>query len=151
LDSITSSPEGVAPSTLLFRVGGILYGCDINASQEIIPLRATTRLPGAPAYVRGLINVRGVIVTVLDLGVRLDASRAPAAEGSILLVRHRERLVGVAVDEVVDVRGLEIDRSRAGESGEGGAGGIVAGVATVGEETVIVLDLEVLVRQVLLS
>ena len=154
MDSTTSIPDAIAPSTLLFRAGGVLYGCDITTALEIIPLRPTTRLPGAPAYVRGLINVRGVIVTVLDLGVRLDESRAPVREGSILLVRHRERLVGVAVDEVVDVRGLEMEPSRAGESGRGGplgGGAIVAGVATVGDGTVIVLDLEVLVRQVLLS
>ena len=62
--------------TLLFRVGGRLYGCDISDAQEIIPLRPMTRLPGAPAFVRGLINMRGTIVTVLDLRARLDPSAA---------------------------------------------------------------------------
>jgi len=57
----------VLAPTLLFRVRGATYGCDIGATQEIIPLRPMTRVPGAPAYVRGLINMRGTIVTVLDL------------------------------------------------------------------------------------
>ena len=136
----------VTAPTLLFRVGedGRLYGCDIGDAQEIIPLRATTRLPGAPPYVRGLINVRGTIVTVLDLGMRLDPSRAPAREGSILLIRHRERLVGLIVSEVADVRPLDVEVSDA-------ANGIVRGVSTVGDAPVVLLDLEALIKQVLLA
>jgi purine-binding chemotaxis protein CheW len=133
--------------TLLFRVGSDLYGCHINDAQEIIPLRPMTRIPGAPAFVRGLINLRGTIVTVLDLGVRLDPSRQPLVEGSILLIRHHDRLVGVAVEEVSDVRTLEIDVDEA----RGSRGSVVRGVATVGDAAVIVLDLDALITQVLLS
>jgi len=150
LDSTASTPEQATANTLLFRAGGILYGCDISVIQEIIPLRPATRLPGAPAYARGLINVRGVIVTVLDLGVKLDPSRAPAAKGSILLVRYRERFVGVAVDAVVDVRRLEIDHGNtAGDASQDR--GIIAGTVAVDESALPVLDLNVLIRQVLLS
>jgi purine-binding chemotaxis protein CheW len=149
LDSTTSTlpPEAIPSSTLLFRVGDVLYGCDISEPQEIIPLRAATRLPGAPPYVRGLINVRGIIVTVIDLGVRLDASRAPAEDGSILLVRHRDRLVGMVVDEVVDVRALDIDDTHDATSG----GVITKGVATIDDAAIVVLDLDALTMQVLLS
>ena len=61
-----------AARTLLFRVAGKTYGCDIDAVREIIPYRRATRLPGAPSFVQGLINLRGTIVTVLDLGTRLE-------------------------------------------------------------------------------
>jgi len=135
----------VAAPTLLFRVGGSVYGCDITEAREIIPLRPMTRLPGAPAFVRGLLNIRGTIVTVLDLGVRLDAGRAPITDGSILLVRHRERLVGLVVDEVADVRVLDVDAD------EGGGEGIVRGLATADGSPVVVLDLDTLIKQVLLS
>jgi purine-binding chemotaxis protein CheW len=135
--------------TLLFRVGANLYGCDITEAQEIIPLRPMTRLPGAPAFVRGLINMRGTIVTVLDLGVRLDPTRAPAQEGSILLVRHRDRLVGLVVEEVADVRALEWETGDRAASVGGGA--IVKGVATVDGAAVVVLDLDALIKQVLLA
>ncbi|HEY9228192.1 MAG TPA: chemotaxis protein CheW [Gemmatimonadaceae bacterium] len=137
----------VASATLLFRVGGRLYGCDIRDAQEMVPFRPATRLPGAPSHVMGLINVRGTVVTVLDLGNRLDATRQATDDGTILLVRHRDRLVGVAVDEVVDVRTLDIDASRADEAG----GAIVRGVATTEDGAVVVLDLDGLIRQVLLS
>jgi purine-binding chemotaxis protein CheW len=128
-------------------VGEVLYGCDVRATQEIIPLRRTTRLPGAPAYVRGLINVRGTIVTVLELGVRLDASRAPTNTGSILLVRYRERLVGIAVDEVMDVRTLVVDEVHGEEPGPA----IVAGMAALEDGSVVVLDLDAVIKQVLIS
>jgi purine-binding chemotaxis protein CheW len=105
-----------------------------------------TRVPGAPAYVRGLINMRGTIVTVLDLGMRLDPSSAPIADGgSILLLRYRDRMVGIVVEEVVDLRALEI------EDGDAGAGSIVRGMATLDDATVVVLDLDALIKQVLHS
>jgi purine-binding chemotaxis protein CheW len=124
-----------------------VYGCDIGDAQEILPLRPASRLPGAPPYVRGLINVRGTIVTLVDMRARLDPPRGPLESGSILLIRYRERLVGVAVEEVVDVRELAIDTSSASSSG----GMITRGVATADGATVVVLDLEALIRQVLLS
>jgi purine-binding chemotaxis protein CheW len=133
--------------TLLFRVGATLYGCDVRDAREILPLRAATRLPGSAVYVRGLINVRGTIVTVIDLGARLDPARAPARAGSILLVRRRDRLVGLIVDSVADVRPLDVDESIGEESG----GAIVRGLASLGGAPVVVLDLDALIAQVLLS
>ena len=160
MDSSTSTPEvadAVAAPTLLFRIGANLYGCDITEAQEIIPLRPATRLPGAPAFVRGLINMRGTIVTVLDLGLRLDPSRTePAREGSILLGRHagadgRDRLVGLVVDEVADVRVLDIEDAD-GRRNTTAGGAIVKGMAAIDEGTtaVVVLDLDALITQVLL-
>lgn len=128
-----------------------MYGCDIDDIREIVPFRAATRLPGAPAYVQGLINLRGTIVTVLDLGVRLDSTRPIVSDGSIMLVAlpGGTRLVGVAVQEVMDVRivGTERDDVVAGSAGND----FVRGLAHVDGATVILLDIHSLVRQVLLS
>jgi purine-binding chemotaxis protein CheW len=106
-----------------------------------------TRVPGAPAYVRGLINMRGTIVTVLDLAVRLDPTSLPPADGSILLLRYRDRLVGVVVEEVLDLRALEIDAGDAAQR----CATIVRGMATLDDAPVVVLDLDALIKQVLLS
>jgi hypothetical protein len=65
-------------------VAGTVYGCDIGSVREIVPIRHATRLPGAPPYVRGLINLRGAIVTVIDLAARLAGTSA-AMEGSVVL------------------------------------------------------------------
>src|SRR6478672_5353258 len=119
LASSETVPESRATArTLLFRVAGKVYGCDIDAVREIIPYRRATRLPGAPAYVQGLVNLRGTIVTVLDLGIRLDPSRPPVREGSIILAQHGTRHVGVAVDEVMDVQAITEDPVETGAGAE---------------------------------
>jgi len=136
---------------LLFRVGSTVYGSDIDDIREIVPFRQATRLPGAPSYVQGLINLRGTIVTVLDLGARLDAARERITDGSIMLVAMpgSARLVGVAVQEVMDVRvvGTSADDVIAESAGNDA----VRGLAHVDGGTVILLDIHSLVRQVLLS
>jgi purine-binding chemotaxis protein CheW len=148
---ITGARLAEARRTLLFRVGSGVYGCDIDDIREIVPHREATRLPGAPPYVQGLINLRGTIVTVLDLRVRLDATRDRVAEGSIMLVAMsgNARLVGVAVEEVMDVRvvGTSDDDVIADSAGNDA----VRGLAHVDGGTVILLDIHSLVRQVLLS
>jgi len=131
-------------------VGASLYGCDIADAREIIPLRPATRLPGAPAFVRGLINIRGTIVTVMDLGLRLDPKRGPTKAGSILVVRHNDRVVGLIVDRVEDVRALTTIVDGADAGVKGGAAGIVKGIATSNDATVVILDLGALIEQVLL-
>ena len=147
----STAPVTGARRTLLFRVGSTVYGCDIDDIREIVPFRRATRLPGAPNYVQGLINLRGTIVTVLDLGARLDPSPTRAPDGSIMLVAMpgNNRLVGVAVQEVMDVRvvGDSSDDVIADSAGNDA----VRGLAHVDGGTVILLDIHSLVRQVLLS
>lgn len=133
--------------TLLFRVAGKVYGCDIDAVREIIPYRRATRLPGAPPFVQGLINLRGTIVTVLDLGTRLDPSRDPVRDGSIILATHGTRVVGVAVDEVMDVQGITEEHVEA----HGGArDALIRGLGHLENDVVVLLDIHTLVTQVLL-
>ena len=142
-----------AARTLLFRVAERIYGCDIDAVREIIPYRRATRLPGAPSYVQGLVNLRGTIVTVLDLGVRLDPTRAPVREGSIILAQHGVRNVGVAVDEVMDVQAIVEEAVDAETGGSGGAditAGLVRGLGHLEGDVVVLIDIHTLVTQVLL-
>jgi purine-binding chemotaxis protein CheW len=152
LDSTASIPDVTTTPALLFRVGADLYASTITDAQEVIPIRRMTRVPGAPRFVRGLINMRGTIVTVLDLGIRLDLMRPPSDDGSILLVRHRggDRIVGIVVDEVLDVRGLSID-DVVDAATSGARSAITRGVAQLDDKAVVVLDLDELISQVLLS
>ena len=132
---------------LLFEVGGRIYACGIDAVREIIPFRRITRLPGAPSFVCGLINLRGTIVTVLDLGVKLDPSRAPARRGSILIGSAGTRLAGVVVDEVMDVRPVVDAETRApGDTLDG----VLRGLGHSAGQVVILIDVLSLVKHVLL-
>jgi purine-binding chemotaxis protein CheW len=111
----------------LFVVGEHRFGVGIDRIREIIPARPYTPLPGSGSHVCGLINLRGRIVTVVDLGARLHLPPASAnPDHSIVIVEHRGKLAGLAVEEVsrivnVDpaalanaadsLRALRIDRS----------------------------------------
>ena len=145
------APTSGARRTLLFRVSSAVYGCDIDDIREIVPYRQATRLPGAPAYVAGLINLRGTIVTVLDLGARLDPNRQRVTDGSIMLVAlpGHTRLVGIAVQEVMDVR--VVGSARDDVIADSAGNDAVRGLAHVDGGTVILLGIHSLVRQVLHS
>ena len=145
--SETTLDSLAAARTLLFRVGGKTYGCDIEAVREIIPYRRATRLPAAPPFVQGLINLRGTIVTVLDLGTRLDPARPPVRDGSIILATHGTRVVGVAVDEVMDVQAITEEHVEA----HGGArDALIRGLGHLEDDVVVLIDIHTLVTQVLL-
>jgi purine-binding chemotaxis protein CheW len=119
--------EAVLERMALLVVGEHRFAISIDRIREIIPARPYTPLPGSGPHVCGLINLRGRIVTVIDLGARLKLAPASAnPEHSIVIVEHRGRLAGLAVEEVsriVDVdtgalqdaaatlRALRIDRA----------------------------------------
>ena len=125
-----------------------MYGCNIEAVREILPYRRATRLPGAPSFVQGLINIRGTIITVLDLGTRLESGRAPVTDGSIILAEYGSRSVGVVVEEVMDVRVLDEDE---GALPPEEVDGVVRGVGHAGDTVVVLLDVHALIKQVLLA
>lgn len=150
--SIESTAELQLHRFLLFGVAGRLCACDLDTVREIVPARSATRLPGAPDWVRGLINLRGSLVTVVDLAVRFGAAEGGAAK-SIIVVEAAGKSFGISVDEVRDVQAVAdealepVDEQRA-------AGGIVRGLAHVGQgaqgaETALVIDVEEIVRQAL--
>jgi purine-binding chemotaxis protein CheW len=139
--------NGVALRTLLFRAGDRTFGCGIEAVREIVPQRRATRLPGAPPSVQGLINLRGTIVTVVDLALWLGAERPAAADGSIVLIDHGPRVAGVAVDEVLDVQMVALE-DISGTIG-GDRNGAVRGMGRLGDTVVILLDVTSLIRQAL--
>ena len=133
---------------MLCRLGGRTYGVDLLTIREIIPVRGATRLPQSPAFVAGLMNVRGTIVTVIDLSRRLGGP-GTAADGSVVLVEHRGKLVGVAVDEVTEVLRLrpeEIDPPGPEHAGAG----VITGVGHSAESIVIILDIHSIIQQVML-
>ncbi|HET6680536.1 MAG TPA: chemotaxis protein CheW [Gemmatimonadaceae bacterium] len=138
--------EGAAFRLLLFGVGARVYGCDIADIREIVPNRPATRLPGAPDHVRGLINLRGTIVTVVDLARRIDGGEA-RPDGSIILVDRGSRQVGLLVDDVRDVQPVASDRFETATD-DLSRGGLVRGLGHLDDGVVIVLDVLWLVGQI---
>lgn len=95
-------PEPSAPGEpfLLLHAGGRRLGVPLPEVREVITARPYTRLPGAPAAVEGLINLRGRLVTVIDLAAALGASPAPVERARVVVVDHRGKQIGLAVDDV---------------------------------------------------
>ena len=101
-----TAPPAEMRRMLVFSIAGRARCAPVEAVREIVPITATTRLPGAPSYVRGLINLRGTLITVMDAALCLYGVEADDALASILLVEHRGRIASVIVDNVFDIQSL---------------------------------------------
>jgi purine-binding chemotaxis protein CheW len=93
--------SGVAARLLVFRVGDLTCAVEIRLAREVVPVQSATRVPGSAAAVTGLVNVRGVLVPLVDARRALGY---PAADGgSIVLMDVAGRTAGLLVDEVLDL------------------------------------------------
>jgi purine-binding chemotaxis protein CheW len=91
-----------------FFVDGLFFGVEVEKVQEVIRYQEMTRVPLAPPVVRGLINLRGHIVTAVDLRRRLELHERPADQLPMnVVVRSEDGAVSLLVDEIGDV--LEVD------------------------------------------
>jgi purine-binding chemotaxis protein CheW len=87
-----------------FKVGDESYGIDIQLVREIRAWSATTQLPNTPQFVRGVINLRGIIVPILDLRARFgQGTTEPGTAHVVIVVAIGSRLAGILVDSVSDI------------------------------------------------
>ena len=93
---------------LTFRLGAEEYGIDILRVQEIRSYEAPTRIANAPDFIKGIINLRGVIVPIVDLRLKLACASADYTDFTVAIVLNvRDRVIGVVVDSVSDVLALD--------------------------------------------
>jgi purine-binding chemotaxis protein CheW len=133
---------------LLVRVADMVCAAEAGAVREILPWQRATRIPGAPAAVAGLINVRGELVSLID-GARLLGRAAPEAVGAVVLMRWRDAAVGLTVDEVLDLVPVPEADLAARESLVGLDPAVVRAVGRYGDRTFVVLDLDALLEPLL--
>ena len=126
---------------ITFTVGSEEYGVDIMEVREIKGWSTATRLPNAPIYVRGVINLRGTMVPIFDLRARFGGPATDAtATHVVVILTVGHRIVGILVDAVSDI--LTIDRAeiRPLPSMEGGnTADFICGLATIGGRMVALL------------
>jgi purine-binding chemotaxis protein CheW len=145
---VEEEPRVPTRRLLVFEISGKSFACDMEFFREIVPAQGTTRLPSAPEMVCGLINLRGIIVTVIDGGLALGTPPANRSSGLILLVEHGERLAGVLVDDVRDIHDVPIDEFASGAPVESVLAEVSLGVVEIQGESVQVLDIKALVKTV---
>jgi purine-binding chemotaxis protein CheW len=93
-----------------FFLDGLRFGVDVQKVQEVVPYQEMTRVPLAPATVRGLLNLRGQIVTGIDLRCRLELADRPPAQLPInVVLRGEEAPVSFLVDDIGEVLEVEGD------------------------------------------
>ena len=107
--------DDLQPGVLAVTARGVRYGIPVQQVREVIRPDRITPVPGAPSLVWGIVNVRGAVVTVLDLAVLLGAPRG-ATWGSVVLLEQGNRCMGLAVDTVLDVRSGDAPDGDSGKS-----------------------------------
>jgi purine-binding chemotaxis protein CheW len=127
-----------------FFVDGHYFGLDVRQVQEIIRYQEMTRVPLAPPEVRGLINLRGQIVTAIDLRRRLDLKERPADQLPVnVVVQTDDGAVSLLVDEIGDV--LDVSEElfeRPPETLRGRARELIRGAYKLKERLLLILDTE---------
>jgi purine-binding chemotaxis protein CheW len=135
---------------LTFRLGAESFGIDILKVQEIRSYEAPTRIANAPAFMKGVVNLRGVIVPIVDLRLKLGCDAAEVNAFTVVIVLNvRGRVVGAVVDSVSDVLELGQDSIKpAPEMSSAIDIGFITGIASPktegGERMLILMDIEAL-------
>ena len=95
-----------------FKLGREEFGVDIFSVKEIIRLSIMTRVPNAPTFIVGVVNMRGKVIPIIDLSIRfgLPSSKFSNIEKKIIVVEHKNKTVGLLVDAVNEV--INIDKSQ---------------------------------------
>lgn len=134
---------------LVFRVADVVAAVEATTVREILPSHASTRIPGAPPAVLGLINVRGELVTLVR-GHDLVGVAEPGPGGAtVILLRWAGRGVAVTVDEVLDLVPASDAALTARDDLPGIDPRLVRAVGRYGAGALLVLDLDALFRPLL--
>jgi purine-binding chemotaxis protein CheW len=126
-----------------FQVGRETYGVPITSLHEIVRVPDITAVPDAPDYLEGVINLRGKIVSVMDLRKRFGAGQAALRkQNRILVVEHAGRLAGLIVDSASEVLKIPADAVEPPPAAfqEGGLN-CVSGLGKIGGRLVVLLEM----------
>lgn len=138
-----------AQQYLTFLLAGEEYGVDILRVQEIKGWDNVTPIPNTPKYIRGVINLRGTIVPIIDLRLRFDLEQLEYGPTTVVIMLKvmtegkQSRTMGIVVDGVSDVYNMPDEEIKPSpDFGSAVETDFVRGLATVNEKMVIILDID---------
>ncbi len=142
-----AAPAGTATSIrefLAFKLGGEEYGIDILRVQEIRSYEEPTRIANAPAFIKGVVNLRGVIVPIVDVRMKFNLERVAYDSFTVVIVLNiGSRVMGIVVDAVSDVITLTPDQLRAvPEFSSAIATDHLLAIGAIDERMLILIDIE---------
>lgn len=129
---------------LTFTLGGEEYGVDILKVQEIRGYENVTKIANTPEHIKGVINLRGVIVPIFDLRVKFRLSKIEYDQFTVVIILSiGSRVVGIVVDGVSDVIQLSPEQVKpAPEMGEVSDTGYILGLGSTEGRMIILVDIE---------
>ena len=147
-NDIMGQADSDAEQFLTFVLAGEEYGVDILRVQEIKGWDAVTQIPNTPEYIRGVINLRGTIVPIIDMRLRFNLEPMEYGPMTVVIVLkveggEKSRTMGIVVDGVSDTYNIPDDAIK--PSPDFGAAvdtAFVHGLATVDEKMVIILNID---------
>ena len=120
-----------------------IYGIDIMTIKEITEFRSITKIPNSPSFIEGIINIRGIVVPVINLKKRLHLHETEIKENSkILIIGSDEKQVGFIVDDasqVMTLKQTEVDSPPELICNDGE--NLIVGIAKVSDKIILLLDL----------
>ncbi|HCW97822.1 MULTISPECIES: chemotaxis protein CheW [Pantoea] len=136
--------ETVGQEFLVFTLGDEEYGIDILKVQEIRGYDQVTRIANTPEFIKGVTNLRGVIVPIIDLRVKFSQPDVEYNDNTVVIVLNLvQRVVGIVVDGVSDVLSLTQDQIRpAPEFAVTMSTEYLTGLGALGERMLILVDIE---------
>jgi purine-binding chemotaxis protein CheW len=140
----TAGERDATMQVVSFKVGDESYGIDIQLVREIRAWSATTQLPNTPRFVRGVINLRGIIVPILDLRARFgQGTTEPGTAHVVIVVAIGPRLAGILVDSVSDIVTLPKGDIKPVPAVEGSsASDCLEGLVTVNDQMIALVAVE---------
>lgn len=131
---------------LTFRLGREEYGIDILQVQEIRSYEEPTRMAGTPEFNKGVINLRGTIVPIIDLRIKLGCNKAEYDDFTVVIFLDiADTTMGVVVDAVADVAQLAREQIKPAPHFEGQLdAAFVRGIASVGQRMLILINMQAL-------
>jgi purine-binding chemotaxis protein CheW len=129
---------------LAFTLGSEEYGIDILKVQEIRGYEAVTRIANAPEFIKGVINLRGIIIPVVDMRIKFRLGTPTYDQFTVVIILNiGGRIMGMVVDSVSDVTTLAPDQIKpAPEMGSAFNGEYLMGLGTLDERMLILIDID---------
>ena len=136
--------EGQANEFLTFTLGKEEYGIEILKVQEIRGYDSVTRIANAPDFIKGVINLRGIIVPIVDMRIKFNLGRVEYDNQTVVIILNvAHRVVGMVVDGVSDVLTLQMEQIMpAPEFGATLTTEYLTGLGTVEGRMLILMDIE---------
>ncbi len=143
-ENLDQESAGESRELLTFTLGNEEYGIDILKVQEIRGYEAVTSIANAPEFIKGVINLRGIIVPILDMRIKFQLGNVDYVETTVVIILNvADRVVGMVVDGVSDVITLKAGEIKpAPEFGSGLDTKYFQGLGTIDSRMIILVDIE---------